>query len=61
VRRAETWTVTLTMTVPDTHPGGSLLALRWIVLRIIDAIACAPFRVRVRVARADQAGRDDAR
>jgi hypothetical protein len=49
------------MTVPDTHPGGSLLALRWIVLRIIDAIACAPFRVRVRVARADQAGRDDAR
>jgi hypothetical protein len=31
------------------------------VLRIIDAIACARFRVRVRVARADQAGRDDAR
>lgn len=51
--RADTWRLTLTMTVPASHPGGSLLALRWIVIRMIDAIACAPFLVRVRVSHVD--------
>lgn len=51
MEQGDTWKVTLTMSVPASHPGGSLLALRWIVIRIVDAIACAPFDVRIRVDR----------
>jgi hypothetical protein len=56
------WRVTLTMSVPDRHPAGSVLALRWIILRLLDALAGAPFDVKVRVARLDPDDvEDDAR
>jgi hypothetical protein len=51
VAQGDRFRITLTLTVPFSEPGGPLLALRWIVTRLIDAISTAPYPITVRVER----------
>jgi hypothetical protein len=51
VAQGDRFRITLTLTVPFDEPGGPILALRWIVIRLIDAISAAPYPITVRVER----------
>jgi hypothetical protein len=53
VAQGERFRIVLTLTVPFNEPGGPILALRWIVTRLIDAISSSPFPMTVRVERED--------